>query len=113
MSVRLEYQVMSILLRARISLDADSFRSVPLPSVKNVVDVLEDLCEDLLGTLKDIVDISSDLTHRDHVRIDNIEEVSTDCRIYTVPLNNNRLIIRLSEEMLNHCADLTQANVAH
>lgn len=47
--------------------------------MKNVVDVLEDLCEELLGTLKDIVDISSELTHRDHVRIDNIEEVSTIC----------------------------------
>lgn len=69
----------NVYLRARISLRANLFRLVPLPSVKNVVDVLEDICEELLGTLKDIVDISSELTHRDHVRIDNIEEVSTIC----------------------------------
>lgn len=49
---------------------------MPLPSIKDVVDALDDLCESLMGTLQDIVDISSELAHRDHVRIDNIEEVS-------------------------------------
>lgn len=76
------------------------------------MNVLEDLCEDLLGTLKDIVDISSELSHRDHVRIDNLEEVSTECRL-AVPSNSVAVLFRLSVEMMKRYAGLTQASVVH
>ena len=47
-----------------------------LPSIRDASDLLSDLCDELLGMLQDIEDISAELEHPEHVRIDNIEEVS-------------------------------------
>ncbi|KAI5120013.1 hypothetical protein M0805_008474 [Coniferiporia weirii] len=49
--------------------------SVPLPTIKDTVGVLNGLCDDLLGTMREIVDIAAELEHKDHVRVDNIEEL--------------------------------------
>ncbi|KAH8115108.1 nucleoporin Nup186/Nup192/Nup205 [Phellopilus nigrolimitatus] len=49
--------------------------TVPLPSLQDTIDVLNGLCDELLSTMQEIVDISAELEHRDHVRIDNVEEL--------------------------------------
>ena len=46
-----------------------------MPTVGDAVEALNDLCVDLADTLKQIADLSAELASRDHVRIDNIEEV--------------------------------------
>ena len=48
---------------------------MPLPSVRDVISVTLDLSDELLGTMKEIDDVSTELLHRDHVRDNNIEEV--------------------------------------
>lgn len=46
-----------------------------IPTVGDAVEALYDLCVDLVDTLKQIADLSAELSLRDHIRIDNIQEV--------------------------------------
>jgi len=46
-----------------------------IPTVGDVVEALHDLCIDLTDTLKQIVDLSAELASRDHIRVDNIQEI--------------------------------------
>jgi nuclear pore complex protein Nup205 len=46
-----------------------------MPTVGDAVEALNDLCVDLTDTLKQIVDLSAELASRDHIRVDNIQEV--------------------------------------
>jgi len=46
-----------------------------MPTVGDAVEALNDLCVDLTDTLRQIVDLSAELTSRDHVRVDNIQEI--------------------------------------
>lgn len=41
----------------------------------DAVEALNELCSDLSETLKQIMDLSAELAARDHIRVDNIEEV--------------------------------------
>lgn len=50
---------------------------VPLPSLKDILGALYTLCDDLTGVTRSITDIDTELEHRDHVRIDNAEEVTS------------------------------------
>ncbi|KAL5524938.1 hypothetical protein ACEPAF_8807 [Sanghuangporus sanghuang] len=67
-----------------------------IPSLRDTIDFLDDICDDLLGTLHDIDDITSELEHRDHVRIDNIEELVGDVdaeAIRRLEINQRRALV--------------------
>lgn len=42
----------------------------------DAIEALQELCGDLADTLKQITDITAELAARDHIRVENIEEVS-------------------------------------
>jgi hypothetical protein len=46
-----------------------------MPTVGDAVEALNDLCLDLTDALQQIADLSAELASRDHVRVDNIQEV--------------------------------------
>ncbi|KAG8215255.1 hypothetical protein J3R82DRAFT_8809, partial [Butyriboletus roseoflavus] len=46
-----------------------------IPTVGDAVEALNSLCDDLAATLKQIADLSAELSSRDHIRVDNIQEV--------------------------------------
>lgn len=46
-----------------------------VPTVGDAIDALNHLCDDLANSLKQIVDLSAELSARDYIRVDNIEEV--------------------------------------
>ncbi|KAG1728873.1 uncharacterized protein EDB91DRAFT_1040353, partial [Suillus paluster] len=43
-----------------------------IPTVGDAIEVLNGLCDDLTETLKQIADLSTELTSRDRIRVDNI-----------------------------------------
>lgn len=55
--------------------DFDSCLLVTIPTVGDAIEALNSLCDDLAVTLKQIVDLSAELSSRDHIRVDNIQEV--------------------------------------
>ncbi|KAF9815688.1 hypothetical protein IEO21_04405 [Rhodonia placenta] len=46
-----------------------------VPTVGDAIDALNHLCDDLANSLKQIVDLSAELSARDYIRVDNIEEI--------------------------------------
>jgi nuclear pore complex protein Nup205 len=46
-----------------------------IPTVGDAIEALGGLCDDLSETLKQIADLSAELSSRDHIRVDNIQEV--------------------------------------
>lgn len=46
-----------------------------IPTVGDAIEALQDICGDLADTLKQIADITAELAARDHIRVENIEEV--------------------------------------
>ncbi|EJD04791.1 uncharacterized protein FOMMEDRAFT_153883 [Fomitiporia mediterranea MF3/22] len=56
----------------------DERTSVALPSLKDAIDFLDNICDELLGTMQEIVDAASELERRDHIRVDRIEELVDD-----------------------------------
>jgi hypothetical protein len=46
-----------------------------MPTVGDAVETLNDLCLDLADALQQIADSSAELASRDHIRVDNIQEV--------------------------------------
>ena len=46
-----------------------------IPTVGDAIEALNSLCDDLAATLKQIADVSAELSSRDHIRVDNIQEV--------------------------------------
>ncbi|KIJ60466.1 hypothetical protein HYDPIDRAFT_98637 [Hydnomerulius pinastri MD-312] len=46
-----------------------------IPTVGDAIEALNGLCGDLAATLKQIADISAELSSRDHIRVDNIQEI--------------------------------------
>jgi nuclear pore complex protein Nup205 len=46
-----------------------------MPTVGDAIEALHDLCIDLTDTLKQIADLSAELASKDHIRVDNIQEV--------------------------------------
>lgn len=46
-----------------------------IPTVGDAIDALSDLCSELAETFKQIADLSAELAARDHIRVDNIQEV--------------------------------------
>ncbi|KII84114.1 hypothetical protein PLICRDRAFT_702060 [Plicaturopsis crispa FD-325 SS-3] len=49
--------------------------SATVPTIGDAVEALNDVCSDLADTLKQIADISAELAARDHIRVDNIQEI--------------------------------------
>ena len=49
-----------------------------MPSIGDAIEALDDLCRDLAQVLMRIVDLSAELASKDHIRIDNIQDVR-DC----------------------------------
>ncbi|KAF9238369.1 nucleoporin Nup186/Nup192/Nup205 [Melanogaster broomeanus] len=49
--------------------------SATIPTVGDAIEALNGLCDDLAATLKQIADISAELSSRDHIRVDNIQEI--------------------------------------
>ena len=47
----------------------------PLPSFHDIIEAVNGICDSLVSTLMQIADIAAELEHRDHVRIDEIENV--------------------------------------
>jgi len=46
-----------------------------IPTVGDAIEALNSLCDDLGATLKQIADVSAELSSRDHIRVDTIQEV--------------------------------------
>lgn len=46
-----------------------------IPTIGDTIEALNGLCDDLTETLKQIADLSAELSSRDHIRVDNIQEV--------------------------------------
>ncbi|KAI6142345.1 nucleoporin Nup186/Nup192/Nup205 [Pisolithus tinctorius] len=46
-----------------------------IPTVGEAIEALNDLSSDLTATLKQIADLSAELSSRDHIRVDNIQEI--------------------------------------
>ncbi|KAI0351635.1 hypothetical protein OH77DRAFT_1429461 [Trametes cingulata] len=46
-----------------------------VPTIGDAIEALDDLCEDLTNALKRIADLSAELASRDHIRVDNIQEI--------------------------------------
>ncbi|KAJ7825918.1 hypothetical protein B0H14DRAFT_2368598 [Mycena olivaceomarginata] len=46
-----------------------------IPTVRDVLDALNALCDNLAHTLKQIADLSAELAAREHVSVENIGEV--------------------------------------
>ncbi|KAF8130340.1 nucleoporin Nup186/Nup192/Nup205 [Boletus edulis] len=47
-----------------------------IPTVGDAIEALNSLCDDLAATLKQIADLSAELSSRDHIRVDTIQEVA-------------------------------------
>ena len=50
--------------------------SAAIPTVGDAVEALNDICSDLADTLKQIGDLSAELSSKDHIEVDNIQEAS-------------------------------------
>lgn len=48
-----------------------------VPTIGDAIEALDDLCENLTNALKRIADLSAELASREHIRVDNIQEVRT------------------------------------
>lgn len=48
-----------------------------VPTIGDAMEALDDLCENLTNALKRIADLSAELASREHIRVDNIQEVRT------------------------------------
>ncbi|KAL1938972.1 hypothetical protein VTO73DRAFT_11125 [Trametes versicolor] len=46
-----------------------------VPTIGDAIEALDDLCENLTNALKRIADLSAELASREHIRVDNIQEV--------------------------------------
>ncbi|KAI6038837.1 nucleoporin Nup186/Nup192/Nup205 [Pisolithus marmoratus] len=46
-----------------------------IPTIGEAIETLNDLCGDLAATLKQIADLSAELSARDHICVDNIQEI--------------------------------------
>ncbi|KAF9219350.1 hypothetical protein BS17DRAFT_804452 [Gyrodon lividus] len=46
-----------------------------IPTVGDAIEALNGLCHDLAAMLKQIADLSAELSSRDHIRVDNIQEI--------------------------------------
>ncbi|KAI0651312.1 nucleoporin Nup186/Nup192/Nup205 [Trametes meyenii] len=46
-----------------------------VPTIGDTIEALDDLCEDLTNVLKRIADLSAELASKEHIRVDNIQEV--------------------------------------
>ncbi|KAI0324921.1 hypothetical protein GY45DRAFT_1331027 [Cubamyces sp. BRFM 1775] len=46
-----------------------------VPTIGDAIEALDDLCEGLKNALKRIADLSAELASKDHIRVDNIQEI--------------------------------------
>ncbi|KAG0707241.1 nucleoporin Nup186/Nup192/Nup205 [Suillus ampliporus] len=80
-----------------------------IPTVGDAIDALNGLCEDLTETLKQIADLSAELSSRDHIRVDNIQEivsVSDPAFLQDLDIAQKRsLIFREYERLRNEAQD--------
>ncbi|CDO70405.1 hypothetical protein BN946_scf184999.g46 [Trametes cinnabarina] len=58
-----------------------------VPTIGDAIEALDDLCEDLTNALKRIADLSAELASKDHIRVDNIQEI--------VPISDPNLLENL------------------
>ena len=47
-----------------------------MPTIGDTIEALDGFCRDLAQVLLRIVDLSAELANKDHIRVDNIQEVS-------------------------------------
>ncbi|CCM02106.1 uncharacterized protein FIBRA_04183 [Fibroporia radiculosa] len=51
-------------------------RSTPtVPSVGDTIEALHHLCDDLAGSLRQIISLTAELSSRNHIRVDNIQDI--------------------------------------
>lgn len=46
-----------------------------MPSIGDAIEALDELSRDLAHVLRRIVDLSAELASKDHIRVDNVQEV--------------------------------------
>jgi nuclear pore complex protein Nup205 len=80
-----------------------------IPTVGDAIEALSGLCDDLSETLKQIADLSAELSSRDHIRVDNIQEivsVSDPAFLQDLDIAQKRsLIFREYERFRNEAQD--------
>lgn len=80
-----------------------------IPTVGDAIEALSGLCDDLSETLKQIADLSAELSSRDHIRVDNIQEivsVSDPAFLQDLDIAQKRsLIFREYERFKNEAQD--------
>ncbi|KAG2127241.1 hypothetical protein DEU56DRAFT_742492, partial [Suillus clintonianus] len=96
-----EYLELLVNSRPEITLVLSSVVTVPrhderssrfvatIPAVGDAIEALNGLCDDISETLKQIADLSAELSSRDHIRVDNIQEVRLRVFLEGVPNLNN------------------------
>ncbi|KAG1816317.1 nucleoporin Nup186/Nup192/Nup205 [Suillus subaureus] len=80
-----------------------------IPTVGDAIEALSGLCDDLSETLKQIADLSAELSSRDHIRVDNIQDivsVSDPAFLQDLDIAQKRsLIFREYERFRNEAQD--------
>ncbi|EIW76673.1 hypothetical protein CONPUDRAFT_92653 [Coniophora puteana RWD-64-598 SS2] len=74
-----------------------------IPSVGDSIEALTSVCEDLAITLKQIGDLSAELSFKDHIRVDNIQEivaVSDPSFLQDLDIGQKRSLIHTEYERL-------------
>ncbi|KAI6135337.1 nucleoporin Nup186/Nup192/Nup205 [Pisolithus thermaeus] len=68
-----------------------------IPTIGEAIETLNDLCGDLAATLKQIADLSAELSSKDHIRVDNIQEIvhiPDPAFLQDLDMTQKRLLIR-------------------
>ncbi|KAH0834004.1 hypothetical protein J3R83DRAFT_11240 [Lanmaoa asiatica] len=76
-----------------------------IPTVGDAIEALNNLCDDLVVTLKQIADLSAELSSRDHIRVDNIQEVvsiSDPAFLQDLDIAQKRSLIRQAYQRLKN-----------
>lgn len=50
-------------------------RTATVPTIGDAIEALDEFCRDLAHVLLRIVDLSAEIANKDHIRVDNIQEV--------------------------------------
>ncbi|KAI5985097.1 nucleoporin Nup186/Nup192/Nup205 [Pisolithus albus] len=68
-----------------------------IPTIGEAIETLNDLCGDLAATLKQMADLSAELSSKDHIRVDNIQEIvhiPDPAFLQDLDMTQKRLLIR-------------------
>ena len=75
-----------------------------VPTIGDAIETLDEFCRDLAHVLLRIVDISAELASKDHIRVDNIEEVRIRCTSIQCNVASRHMLYRSCISRTPHCS---------